>query len=146
MSQRHPEQNGVLMLVTTNTSNRQKFFLQETFAREAIEHLFRVQQQYPFFIHAFVIMPDHCHFLLTVPEGGSISNIMRVYKMGLAFQLGISRLWQPRFHIRSIRKPSEAINYVHLNPVRKNLSSIPEEYQWSSASGKWDLTPVEAWW
>ncbi|OGJ56209.1 hypothetical protein A3D88_02960 [Candidatus Peribacteria bacterium RIFCSPHIGHO2_02_FULL_52_16] len=146
MTQRHPVQNEVLMLVTTNTFYGKKFFENAAYATEAIEHLYRVQQLYPFFIHGFVIMPDHCHFLFTVPAGGSISKIMRAYKMGLAFQLGISKLWQPRFHIREIRNSTEALKYILLNPVRKNLSEMPEEYPWSSAANHWDLEPLEIPW
>ena len=43
-------------------------------------------------------MTDHCHFLLKVKAPGKISNVMRTYKMGLTFQIGIGAFWQPRFY------------------------------------------------
>lgn len=131
------------MLVTTNTFQRNPIFRNETYAREAIEHLYRVQANYLFFLYGFVIMPDHCHFLMNVPAPGSISKVMNVYKSGLKFQLDLARVWQPRFHIVIPEKPWKALEYIHLNPVRKNLCERPEDYPWSSASGKWDTVRLE---
>lgn len=140
MSQRHFDQNEFLMLVTTVTLNRMPVFANPAYAREAIETLYRVQASHPFFLYGFVIMPDHCHFLLTVPEPGKISNVMCVYKSGVTSNTGLKKLWQNRFHIRLIKNPQEALKYIYLNPVRKLLAQEPEEYPWSSASGKWDVS------
>lgn len=115
-------------------------FSNPTFAREAIDTLYRVQVSHPFFLFGFVIMPDHCHFLLNVPEPGKISNIMSVYKSGVTFNTGLKKVWQARFHIREIKNPQEALKYIFLNPVRKSLVEEPEKYPWSSASGKWDVS------
>jgi putative transposase len=88
-------------------------------------------------------MPDHCHFLMHVPKEGGISNIMRAYKMGLAFQIGIGPLWQRGFHMRLPDGSSEVLRYIHLNPVRAGLSLTAEEYPWSSASGQWDVMELD---
>lgn len=143
MSQRHPIQHERSMLVTTVTANRMPIFNEAPYACEAIDTLYRVQQLHPFFLYGFVIMPDHCHFLLYVPEPGSISKIMNVYKTGVTFNLGIPKLWQRRFHMREIDNRSEALTYIHLNPVRKSLSETSESYSWSSASGRWDVSPLD---
>jgi REP element-mobilizing transposase RayT len=84
-------------------------------------------------------MPDHCHFLLTIPGGGSISKVMNVYKRAVTFNLGMKDVWQPRFHMRLIDDPLSALHYIHENPVKKNLCFLSQEYPWSSASGKWDV-------
>jgi putative transposase len=127
MSQVHNIQNNVSMLVTSITARRHPYFSNPSYAREAVEHLYRIQQSIPFFLHAFVIMPDHCHFLLRVPSPGRISDMIRLYKMGLSFHIGISPLWQPRFHIRIPHDSAEALQYIHMNPVRKNLVETSEE-------------------
>ena len=140
MSQRHPIQNDVNMLVTTVTLNRLPIFSCPEHAREAVEALYRVQSLHPFFLYGFVIMPDHCHFLLKVPPPETVSKIMNIYKSGMTFNVGISKMWQASFHIRFLEDPVFALHYVHANPVRKGLSETPEDYAWSSACGKWDVT------
>ena len=79
MSQLHPIQNDAIMFITTNTHRMRPVFRQDPYALEAVETLYCAQALRPFFLYAFVIMPDHCHFLLEVPEGGSISSIMNSF-------------------------------------------------------------------
>ena len=146
MSQPHPIQNDVVMFVTTNTFERKNTFQKDIYAREAIETLYRVQPIHPFFLYGFVIMPDHCHFLLCVPPPETISKIMNVYKSGVTFNTGLRRkMWQPRFHMRIPDDPETALRYIHMNPVKANLTEEPEDYKWSSASGLWDTSPLEDW-
>ncbi len=143
MSQRHWIQNDRMMLITTVTANREQIFLSPANAREAIECLYRTQSLHPFFIYGFVIMPDHCHFLMTVPAPQKVSNVIGSYKSGLTFDVGIPQLWQPRFHARLVKYPAEALRYIHLNPVHANLVKNQEKYPWSSACGKWDISPLD---
>lgn len=142
MTQRHVVQSDATLLVTTNTLGRQPVFANPSHAREAIECLYRVQQLHPFFLFAFVIMPNHCHFLIRVPSPNSVSNVMNTYKSGLAFDIGIPKLWQRRFHTREVENFVEAKNYIHWNPLRAGLIEDYETYPWSSACGKWDLSPL----
>ena len=143
MTQRHPTQNEALMMITTNTLNRLPIFKNNAYAHEAIETLYRVQELHPFLLHGFVIMPDHCHLLMFVPEPESISKIMNVYKAGMTFNLGIPKLWQPRFFNRIVNNAYAVLNYIHMNPVKTKFVEKPEDYPWSSASGKWDVTELE---
>lgn len=130
------------MLVTIVTKDRRKIFANPAFAREAIESLYRVQERYPFLLYGFVIMPDHCHFLLQIPESGSLSVIMRAFKYGSAFNVGIGPIWQRGFHLRIPDDASTALNYIHQNPLKADLIERPEDYHWSSASNKWDVTDL----
>lgn len=66
MTQRHFLQNDVTMFVTTNILDRRKIFSDSAKAREAIETLYRVKDLHPFLLFGFVIMPNHCHFLVHV--------------------------------------------------------------------------------
>ncbi len=132
-----------MFFVTTNTKNRVPVFADDAYAREAIEVLYRVQELRPFFIHGFVIMPDHCHLLLFVDEHGSIATIINRYKMGVAHSVGLGPIWQPRFHMRIVKNASAALHYIHQNPVEAGFVTTPEQYPWSSASGKWDVTGVD---
>ncbi|MBI3331754.1 transposase [Candidatus Peregrinibacteria bacterium] len=143
MTQRHFSQNEQKMFITTVTKDRRPIFANPALAREAVECLYRVQELHPFFLYAFVIMPDHCHFLVTVPEPGTISKIMNVYKSGMTFNTGIRRMWQARFHMRIVRNANGAFRYIHWNPVKAGLCENMEDYPWSSACGKWDVSEWE---
>ncbi|MBI3332273.1 transposase [Candidatus Peregrinibacteria bacterium] len=145
MSQRHSTQNETIMLITTNIKSRRPLFQNPAYAREAIETLYRVQERYPF-SYGFVVMPDHCHFLMSVPEPGSISKIMNIYKGIVSSNIGLGPIWQPRFHVLIPKKPQEALRYVALNPVRKKLVENIEDYPWSSACGKWDVAETAWYW
>ena len=83
-------------------------------------------------------MPDHIHLFMKVNKPYTISKIMNVYKSGLTFNIGIKKLWQARFDIRIVKDANNVIQYIHMNPVKAELVSKPEDYPWSSASGKWD--------
>ncbi|MFH0770171.1 MAG: transposase [Candidatus Peregrinibacteria bacterium] len=144
MSQRHPIQNDRMMLVTTNTYNREPIFFDPSFAREAVERLYRIQELHPFLLFGFVIMPDHCHFLVKIPSPYTISKLMNDFKTGLTFDLGIRAFWQRRFHIRLLCDPYHALRYIHRNPVKAGMVETPEDYPWSSASGRWDVSPIDA--
>ena len=142
MSQRHYIQNECLMLVTTVTANRLPLFRESANALEAVECLYRVQGLRPFFLYAFVVMPDHIHLLVEVPPPATISRIMNSYKSSIASGLGFRKIWQPRFHIREVNNRQAAVDYIHCNPCKKGLCLMPEEYLWSSASGKWDVSDL----
>ena len=141
MFQRHPIQSNMPMLITSVTADREPVFANSAYAREAVESLYRIQTFRPFFLFGFVIMPDHCHLVLNVPEGGSISKIMYVYKRAVSFEIG-RPVWQTRFHLKAIRSVQAAVRYVHLNPVVADLCSDPRSYPWSSASGRWDVSDI----
>ncbi len=133
------------MLITTVTLHRQPMFSNPAYAREAIECLYRVKRIREFLLHGFVIMPDHCHFLIRVEAPETIARVMNAYKSGLTFDLGVPRLWQRRYHIRLIFDGQAALKYVHDNPVKQGLSKTATGYPWSSASGKWIIDEFE-WW
>jgi len=143
MSQRHPIQGDELMFITTNLKDNLFLFSDPAAARIAVETLYSKQEIRPFYIYGFVIMPTHCHFLLRVPINGSISKIMHAYKRGVSFSLGQGIIWQPRFFIKIPSDFKRVLHYIHWNPVDAGLCEKPEDYPWSSASGKWDITELD---
>ena len=144
MSQRHPLQNQLFMFITTNCQHREWIFADDAAARIAIETLYHTQEYYPFFLYGFVIMPDHCHFLMKIPEYGSISKVMQQYKRSTSHAIGRGPIWQKRFHMRLVDDPIGALRYIYMNPVLKGLSETPETYPWSSASGNWDIANLDS--
>lgn len=144
MTQRHWVQFDRMMFLTMVTKNRLAIFADPAKARIGVDVLYAIQSRYLFFLHGFVIMPDHCHLLLRVPEGGSISRIVHAYKRGVSFELGQGPLWQPRFDCRLVRDPTSVLAYIHCNPIVAGLSKTTEGFPWSSASGRWDIMAVDA--
>ena len=140
MTQRHPIHNDVLMFVTSNTMARRPIFENPSYASEAIDGLYRLQNLHPFFLFGFAIMPDHCHFLLNIPAPYTISKFMNSYKTGLTFDLGIGSFWQPRYDLRVPDDGWATLRYIHENPVKAGLVASPEAYPWSSASRKYDVS------
>ena len=123
---------------------------------EQINHILRdnlnfYRAKFSFLLHGLVFMPDHVHLLLTVGKNYTISDIMRDWKHRTGFEINhlLDRrgcLWQRDFWEHAIRNDldfAEKLNYIHQNPVRAGLSENAQSYQWSSASGKWDLSEIE---
>ena len=130
------------MLLTTVTQNRECIFTNDAYAREVIETVYEVQRHHPFFLYAFVIMPDHGHFLVRVMPPGTISKIMNVFKGCASMRIGIGSIWQRGFHMKIVQDPTPVIRYIHANPVAAGLVERPKDYLWSSANGRWDVSPV----
>lgn len=142
MTQRHPIQNDQTTLVTIVTHDRERVFAHGPSARECIDTLYRVQQLHVFFIYSFVIMPDHCHVLLKVPSPATMADTIGSFKRNVTMNLARKVLWQSRYHAAYPRDPVEALRYIHFNPVKAGLVDYPEDYPWSSACGRWDITPL----
>lgn len=142
MTQRHPIQNGAIMLITTNTWNNVPLFEEPERARCAIATLYNTQSLYPFQLFAFVVMHNHCHVLLRADPPVTIAKIMNSWKGVTSYTLDIGRIWQARYHIRIIENPHIALHYIHMNPVVAGYCDTPESYPWSSASGMWTVDPL----
>lgn len=90
----------------------------------------------------YVLMPDHLHALLFQPkEGFAVAELMERFKKFTSRKLrpalynGTS-LWRRRYDdvpVPGANAVKTKINYIHENPVRRDLVDIPEDYPWSSA-------------
>lgn len=91
-------------------------------------------------IHAFVLMTNHVHLLLTPQIDDGPSRLMQL--IGQRYVRAINRahartgtLWEGRF--RSTVATDEAYilacyRYIELNPVRAGMVAHPRDYPWSS--------------
>jgi len=93
-------------------------------------------------IHAYVIMPNHFHLLISIRQGNSISAYMRDLKKMIAYEyyqmnrMQTVRFWHSRFDDFDIVNEDTykvKLNYLHQNPVRAGLVKEPEEWAYSSA-------------
>ncbi len=74
---------------------------------------------------AFVLMPDHLHWLFTLGEGADLSGVVRGVKAVSAHRIGMA-LWQKGFHDHAVRSEEslvEIARYLIQNPLRAGLVS-----------------------
>jgi REP element-mobilizing transposase RayT len=95
---------------------------------------------------AWVVMPNHVHALFQTVNGWSMNSIVGSWKTFTANAIGqlnrqpnepVPHVWHPEFWDRYIRDEkhfANAIAYIHNNPVKAGLVSLPEHWRWSSAS------------
>lgn len=130
------------MLITTNTWKNASLFKDLDRARLVVQSLYNTRSLYPFRLFGFVVMYDHCHVLLYIDHPITTARIMHTWKSYVSHALGLGRIWQSRYHIRIVKNPNGALTYLHKNPVVAGYCKTPESYQWSSASGLWDVDPL----
>ena len=97
-------------------------------------------KRYGVSIHAWCLMTNHVHFLVTPVEAESISFTTKVIGSRYAqyFNKTYRRtgtLWEGRHKsslVQNDRYLLACSRYIELNPVAANMVSKPEQYQWSS--------------
>jgi putative transposase len=121
----------------TATQGRRRLFQVERNAALLLETVDTYRSNY--LLHAYVVMPDHLHLLVT-PTAVTIERTMQLIKGGFSHRLG-SKLpvWQRGFTDHRIRDSADyAIrwSYIHSNPVEARLCERAEDYPFSSANPK----------
>ena len=69
---------------------------------------------------AFVVMPDHVHWLVQLSDGVRLGEVVRRFKAKVTVVLG-SPVWQRGFHDHALRTDEDMVEvarYVVANPVR----------------------------
>ena len=108
------------------------------------------QQRYPFDIKAIVLLPDHCHLLMQLPEDDDNFSL-RINQIKGRFSRAIPahhkptnpsrkkrrerEVWQRRFWehlIRSEEDLARHLDYIHFNPVKHGLVECCRDWPWSS--------------
>jgi REP element-mobilizing transposase RayT len=112
-------------------------------------------------VHAFVIMPNHAHYILSAAMG-SLSDIMRDFNTHTSRAITSElereertallrvfrnaatvdgrgnnyKVWQEGFHPVALDSDyliQQRLNYLHQNPVKKGFVEEPEYWKYSSA-------------
>ena len=106
-------------------------------------------------LHAYVLMTNHVHLLLTPPDEGAVARMM--ISLGRRYVHYVNRtyqrtgtLWDGRYKSSLVQTEHYMMacqRYIELNPVRAGMVPDPADYRWSSyranALGQGDplLTP-----
>jgi putative transposase len=132
--------------VTSVTASRRRLFQIEQNAALFIEVLQEQRAKHRLQLHAFVVMPDHVHMILTPTREVSLEKALQYIKGGFSFRLK-SKLdvWERSYTNHRITDRTDYLqhaNYIHQNPVDANLSSAPQLFAYSSANPKHSLDPI----
>lgn len=123
-------QSGQIYILTTVTHNRSPVFDDFPSARKLIGVLRDQQRLEHAKTLAFVVKPDHLHWLMALGDKVSLSVCMGNVKRLSALRIG-QPIWQTGFHDHAIRQeedlPSVA-RYVVSNPVRAGLVARTGQY------------------
>lgn len=105
---------------------------------DAIHH--RAGPMGHFDLHAYVVMPNHVHLLVTplVPVSKLTQSLKRftAREANRVLNLTGSRFWQDESYDRLVRDDTEfrqIAKYIEWNPVKAGLVARPEDFPWSSA-------------
>lgn len=109
----------------------------------------QVKKSHPFIIHAWVIMPDHMHCVIELPEGDhDFATRIRLIKSNFSKAIpkterissvrknkGERGIWQRRYWEHLIRNQADFnahIDYVHINPLKHGLVKQVKDWQHST--------------
>ena len=133
--------------VTAVTAQRRRLFQVAANAELLQKTILDYRNQGRFQLHAYVIMPDHFHALITPAADISLEKAMQYIKGGFSFRLKSKRdVWMRGFNESQImtgEKFHSCARYIHENPVRRCIVSTPDAYPYTSAF-KADLDPMPA--
>lgn len=126
---------GHIYMLTTVTDQRRPVFSDFHLGRLVVNQLRQAHDEGIVNSLAWVVMPDHCHWLVEL-RTKSLGELMCRIKsrssvaVNLATQ-STSRLWQKGYHDRALRREDDlkaAARYLIQNPIRAQLTSRIGDY------------------
>ncbi len=126
--------------VVQRGNNRQRTFFSPADYARYLWLLTVALPRYATRLHAYVLMPNHVHLLMTSTSARGISQVLQYVGSRYTAWANARRdrtgtLWQSRFRsspIDSERYCLACYRYIELNPVRAGLANQPAGYRWSS--------------
>ena len=131
--------SGAYYHVTSRGNERKDVFKSQIDLEKFLSYLESAVLRYGAVIHAYCLMTNHYHLLLETPSG-NLPRIMQHINGAYTNYFNTKRarsghLFQGRYKAILIDADDYAIvlsRYLHLNPVRAGMVSVPEAYPWSS--------------
>jgi putative transposase len=134
--------------ITAGTFQKQQLLQSDRMARLLLDVLLGYRSQEKYLLHEFVLMPDHFHLLITPLL--TLERALQLIKGGFSFrakrEIGFEgEIWEKSFYDRRVRDSEEYSafrQYIHRNPAKRGLATVPEEYPYCSARGDLALDAV----
>ncbi|HDS0950292.1 TPA: transposase [Stenotrophomonas maltophilia] len=129
---------GTVYSLTTITMDREAFFADAANVAVLVDALRFVERAGVSHSLAWVVMPDHLHWLMELQKG-TLAECMSLLKSRsgrlLNQQLGRrGALWQHGYHDHAVRNDEslhEKAKYIMANPIRAGLASEVGEYPYA---------------
>ena len=126
--------NEFAYFVSTQTTGRRSFFRVERWARLMLSTLIHYDGT-GYKLHAYVVMPDHLHLLLTPFD--SVEKSVQFIKGGFSFRAKRElewngEIWQPGFTDHRIRDEEDwlrHLEYIRTNPIEARLAEDVALYE-----------------
>ncbi len=130
----------MLLHLIQRGNNRQACFFADQDRRVYLDGLAELAPLCGCAIHAYVLMTNHVHLLLTPEAAGSAAALMK--RLGQRYVQYVNRttrrsgsLWAGRFRSCPVQEEAYLLQcqrYIELNPVRAGMVRAPSAYPWSS--------------
>jgi len=143
---------GVPVHIIQRGNNRQACFFADDDYLFFLDCLTRIAKRFRCALHAYVLMTNHFHLLLSSQLESGPSLLMKF--LGQRYVQYVNRtyrrsgsLWEGRFRsslVQTDRYVLGCYRYIELNPVRANMVKHPMDYPWSSYAANAEGKPV-AW-
>ncbi len=164
---KHYDEPGHLHELTFSCYRRMPLLTNDRWHALLAKAVDRAIERHAYRLVAFVFMPEHVHLIICpTPAASAIAEFLKAVKRPFAWRIkrllaeqkspllqrltiqqrpGITtfRFWQegPGYdrNLTEVSTALAAIDYVHLNPVRRGLVGAAGDWRWSSA--RWYLDP-----
>lgn len=121
-------------------NNRSAIFFAEDDYHHYLDSLHAALQNYHCYLHAYVLMTNHIHLLLTPSDEQGASRLMqsvgrRYVRYINAKYKRTGTLWEGRYKSSLIDSDNYLLTcykYIESNPIRAGMVKQPGEYPWSS--------------
>lgn len=123
-------------------NNRLPCFLDDDDRRRYLHLLREALLDTDIALHAYVLMDNHVHLLVTPPEVGAASRLMQKLGRRYVGQFNARHrrsgtLWEGRYKSCLIDSETYLLHcsrYIDLNPVRARMVADPTRFPWSSCA------------
>lgn len=131
---------GVPLHLIQRGNNRQACFFADDDYRFYLEWLHEYADKSGCQIHAYVLMTNHVHLLLSASHESSVGMLMKALSQRYVQYVNRSyrrsgTLWEGRYRSCLLQEDAYLLRcqrYIELNPVRAGMVGHPAEYRWSS--------------
>ena len=131
---------GMPLHVIQRGNNRIATFRSPSYYMRYRDILLAASQRSRCAIHAYVLMPNHVHILLTPDDDEGPSSMMQLIGSRYVHYVNsriprTGTLWEGRYRssvVNTDRYLLTCSRYMELNPVRAHMTGDPGQYLWSS--------------
>ena len=146
------EYPGAFYHVMSRGNEQRDIFKSPKDRERFLSYLESATMRYGAVIHVWCLMSNHYHLLVETPSG-NLSQIMRHINGAYTTYFNIKHqraghLFQGRYKALLVEADAYAAqlsHYIHLNPVRGGVVTLPVDYPWSSYRCYIGLSPSPDW-